>query len=718
MSRYLKIRNRTFAAILSGILPFYLSGQNRLVGHVFDKDRISVMAANVYNKNNPIQGTITDINGKFELPTSDIDTLAFSCLGYNTVYIPFNQFVAPFEVILHENTLDMDEVVIVADLSVTKEFSIKELDRISVYTSPISGGDPLKAISILPYSTNTSESANPELRGSSGDYSRVIVNNVPVYSPIKNTQLNGMGNFSLLNTELIDNQLVYAGNPPLKYGNSIAGLVEISTMKELKSSNQLKLALSLANMGFMYSNKVTQNSFVQLYGNHQFSSAYLPLNGNNSSFIKDFSSTDAGLNYRLKASNHFFVNVYSYIIKENFNSDNTMYNYYGNLKADSKRNFNIVNFDYHKQNFAFSLNNGTNFSQSNFNFGNFDIQQGERQVYSSVDSKYYFSSSFTVQAGISHDYTKENYINTLPYYHFAIFPTDTSYHFTNNTHNHNIETYLYGKFNLGDFIIGTGLRKNIPVENQADFISYQANVKYNINEKNSFILSGGKYNGYTIPNYTIERFHHVSSSQMAFDYLFHTNQLSLNVSVYSKMEKQPVYYQELGQEHSTDLKISGAELSFDYTINNFNITGSYVWLDSKMNKGDEWFKATNDMNCLLKSSISYFSEKWVNTSLTFTLHPGLYYTPVINSEYNFDAKNYKPIYGNINSAQHNTYSSTDLTFNKIMACKSSNIVAFLTISNLFNKSNHEAPVYNHDYSVKDFWLFQKRLLYFGVMITL
>ena len=213
MLKCLKIKNRTVFAILFTILPYYLSGQNNIVGQVIDKDRVPIMAVNVFIKNNPSLGTITDINGKFELTSTDVDTIVFSCLGYKAINIPFNQFITPFEVTLHENTVAMNEVVVFANLSVTKEFSIKELDRLSIYMSPISSGDPLKAISILPYSTNTSESANPELRGSSSDYSRVIVNNVPVYSPVKNTQLNGMGNFSLLNTELIDNQLVYAGNP-------------------------------------------------------------------------------------------------------------------------------------------------------------------------------------------------------------------------------------------------------------------------------------------------------------------------------------------------------------------------------------------------------------------------------------------------------------------------------------------------------------------------
>lgn len=718
MLKCLKIKNKTFLLLLLlAVFPYYMAGQNNISGQLYDKDKKPIGAANVFSKINPSNGTVSSFDGVFELSLSAADTIVFSCLGYVRKEIPVSHISHPFEVTLLEKSVSVDEVVIAANPSVTKEFSIRELDRISIYMSPVSGGDPLKAISILPYSTNTSESANPEIRGSSSDCSRVVVNNVPIYSPVKNTQLNGMGNFSLLNTELIDNQLVYAGNPPLKYGNSIAGLVEIKTIKELKTPDQLKLALSLANVGLMYSNNITPNSFVQIYGNYQFSSAYLAVNNKNSDFIKDFATSDIGFNYHIKLLRHFSANIYSYAIKEKFNADNTMYNYYGNLLAESKRNFNIVNLEYQKDNLFLSFNNGTNFSQSDFKFGNFNIRQNNTQVYTSTDLKWILNTS-TIQAGVSHDYSKEGYLNTLPYYNFAVFPDDSTYNFINHTHNHNVEIYMYGKWNMKKFIIGAGVRKNIPVENQKSFLSFQGNFRYNLNKSNSFILSGGKYNGYTIPNYIIESFYSVNSYQVALDYLFQSGQFNLNISLYSKKEKQPVYYPELGQEYATELKISGAEVSFDYSIDKFYISGSYAWLDSKMNKGEGWLRAYNDMDYLVKGSISYFNDKLVNTSLNVTFRPGLYYTSAVYAQYDPDAGNYKPLYGDMNSWHHNPYSSIDLTFNKIIPYKSNQIITFFTISNLLNASNHEAVIYNRDYSTKDYWLYQKRLFYFGVMITL
>ena len=72
------------------------------------------------------------------------------------------------------------------------------------------------------------------MRGGSADRSRVFINGSPVLNPVRNGQDNGMGNFSILNTEIIDKQYVYASNPPLIYGNSSAGIVDIETNKNLQ----------------------------------------------------------------------------------------------------------------------------------------------------------------------------------------------------------------------------------------------------------------------------------------------------------------------------------------------------------------------------------------------------------------------------------------------------------------------------------------------------
>ncbi len=113
----------------------------------------------------------------------------------------------------------------------------------------------MKAITLMPASTTTDETANPSLRGSSPDRSRITLNGVPVYSPVRSSNLSNQGKFSLFNTEIIDKQYVYASNPPLTYGNSSAGLVEIQTLRRLPQ-NQQQFSLSLSSEGFFLSQQL------------------------------------------------------------------------------------------------------------------------------------------------------------------------------------------------------------------------------------------------------------------------------------------------------------------------------------------------------------------------------------------------------------------------------------------------------------------------------
>lgn len=722
MLKNLRINNHILFLFVLTLISNEIKGQEIVKGKIVDKENNPVFAVNIMVKTGMLPLAVSNFDGKFEFLKQKIalnDTILFSCMGYSPLEICVKDVNLNKEVNvqLKESEITLDEVTIVGKPSISKEFSVKELDKLSIYMAPASSGDPLKAITSLPYSTNTTESANPEIRGSSSDYSRVIVNNVPMYKPVRNSQLNGVGHFSLLNTEIIGNQLVYAGNPPLKYGNSTSGLVEIETQHRLENDSKYKVSLSLANVGLLFSQPFKEpSSFIQIYGNFQFSEGYVNLNKKNLDYIKNFKTYDIGINYRQKISDNWSLNVYSYAVAENYNADNSMYNFRDNMYSEAKRNFNIININYRHKNTYISINNGTNFSYTNFKFGNYDIDQNERQLYTSLNYKTYFGSSISFQGGVSHDYSRLSFDNIFPYY-YSIRPSDPFYSFKNATKNNNLEAYLYGKINLKRWIFGVGFRKNIPFSNQNNYLSYQANFRYNINNIHSLILSGGKYNGYNIPNYVIEEFSNVKSNQIGFDYLFNYSQLQITTSLYYRKDVQPLFYQETGSTLPTRIRTYGAEFSVDYSFNKFNITASYVYLFSEMNNGKKWFNAHNRMKYLVRGSINYYNNKLFNTSINFIARPGLYYTPITTSSYDEVVSNYRPIYGELYSEQYNKYSSIDLSINKIIKWKKLNITLFGTLTNLLNTSNQERAMYNDDYTKSSFWLYQKRLVYFGTTIS-
>src|SRR5450759_1297387 len=187
--------------------------QSLLKGVVNDSKGNPVFATNVYVKNNPQKGFVTDPDGNFSITVSnESDTLIVSFIRYITTKIPLQSIPANefLKVVLKEDSKTLAEVFITAQDPISEKFSVVKLNKLNIYFNPFSQGDPLKAITSLPASTTTDESANPSLRGSSADRTRVVLNNVPIYNPVRNSQINGIGNFSIFNPEIIHKQYVYA----------------------------------------------------------------------------------------------------------------------------------------------------------------------------------------------------------------------------------------------------------------------------------------------------------------------------------------------------------------------------------------------------------------------------------------------------------------------------------------------------------------------------
>ncbi len=400
--------------------------QNTLEGYVKNQKGEPIFAANIYPKGSQ-KGTISDFEGYFRFPVeNEFDSLVVSFIGYQIQTIAFEHinFSKSLLVILQENEALLSEITIKARRVIAEEFSAIKISRLEIYTNPVANADPLRAITILPSSTNTGETANPELRGSSSGRSRVVLNRTPIYNPVRSAQINGLGFFSLFNTELIKNQIVYASNPPLVYGNSTGGLVELETIDELEKS-QSQFSLSLASLGFLTSLKLSKKrntDFIQFYGNYQFSKLYTGLNAEAFDFIDNFKTQDLGLNFHKTVNTYSSFNMYSYFIDENSDIKTNSFNYEALSSSSNTRNFTILNYGYQKKRQVFTLDIRTDIRQSNYNFGNSTYKSQQFQLYGSANYKYLFKNNITFQAGSSYELTDFQAQDTIPLFFFALYP--------------------------------------------------------------------------------------------------------------------------------------------------------------------------------------------------------------------------------------------------------------------------------------------------------
>jgi hypothetical protein len=689
-------------------------------GHISDKQGSNLCFVNAYLLKQNTIGSVSDLEGNFTLKIPDPkiikgEYLVFSFIGYEPLKIALDSiyYSVPFNVSMKENMQALNEIVVEGRKSISREFSIKEMDKLKIYISPLASGDPLKAISMLPSSTNTNETANPELRGSSANRTKVFLNGVPVSNPVRNSQINGIGFFSLFNPELIKNMLVYPSNPPLIYGNTSAGMIDIETEDKLESNNY-QISASLATAGLCASQKINEKSFIQLYGNLMFSSGFLAVNPEINKQIKSFNSNDIGLNYHNEITKNLTLNIYNYFVSESSDILLNLLTWDDNAKAKTIRDFSVMNFKYHKSKNYISLNAGTNFSRSDFSFGNISSAGKQQQIYFSLNYKYLLSEKLYIQTGLSNEYGKFGFKDEAPVFYYAMSPSSPSFQHDTLLINNLPEIYGYLRWKpFKNIIWGIGLRKNIDLlqAKNSNYLSIQTNLRYNFMNNHSLLFSVGKYNNITEPKSTQEEFRMLSANQVALEYLFETKKTNVNLAAYYKSEKGDITGNRI---------IKGFEVYLEHSLSRtLKARVSNTILNSDIGSYEKLYNAENNVGYFLVTTLTYFNPKLLNVSVAWSTRQGRFYTPVNSSIYNPDIDFYQPVYSeSLNSERFGNYNTINLSINKMLKIHNSSLVVFASIFNVLDTKNPKSMIYNKNYSAGSLDFYQKRSVYFGCVLSL
>jgi hypothetical protein len=584
----------------------------------------------------------------------------------------------------------------------------------------VANADPLKAVTLLPASTNTDESASPSLRGSSAERSSVIINGAPVSNPVRFSQLNNIGNFSLLNTAMISHEYVYASNPPLAVGNSTAGVIEIETYSgELKKSST-QASLSLGAAGFMRLQRLhSDDNFVQLYGNYGFGSGVIKLNKKTvDDRLNGYHTMDGGMNLHLKTGEHASLKLYSYVTREKSDYRINMYTWEENAIKEKVRNFNILSFRYQKGRNSLSISHSNDFSRERLQLGNMLYQPRSSRFYTTAGYKR-VEDRVTVQLGLSHDYAGQDlHHSRIPLYYYAMSPESPVYPADSLVSQRRSESYVYAKWNISKKImLSGGARAGLPLSGQSFYLSRQIGLKYHWDSKHSSLLSVGKYHGYAAPNYYNLTFLPQSATHFSLDHEFRSGRTLVQAAIYNKVETgdYTTNYTDLSRKR----RIFGCELFVEQGFaRHFKLSGSYTYLYSKQQMDGYRFQSANSMPYLVKLSASYQNLRVATLALSYVSRPGLWYTPIAGSEYDPVAKAYRPRYEQaINSERMEAYNRLDFTANKVFFIGDRSLIIYCAVNNILDIRNKRERLYDTGYNSYSYDYYGGRIVYFGFMLN-
>ncbi len=225
------------------------------------------------------------------------------------------------------NILEGAEVVAHGKGNLGQAIGMVKLDPLTIKSIPtlLGEADVMKSVLIMPGVQSVGEGTSGfNVRGGNTDENLILIDQAPIYYPS-----HFFGNFSSINSEIVQDATLYKGSIPVNYGGRISSVFEINTIEgnhdKISGSTGISPISTRANIdGPLFSEKSTfLASFRSTYSNwllSQFKVAELYKSKAN------FDDIQAKLDLFLNDNNNLLVNFYSSNDKFQLHSD-TAYSY-------------------------------------------------------------------------------------------------------------------------------------------------------------------------------------------------------------------------------------------------------------------------------------------------------------------------------------------------------------------------------------------------------
>ena len=702
---------RFSAYILFLLFSLGAIAQTVVTGKVIDGNTTEpLVGANIYMKSKWQVGATTDINGTFSVKgLINGDTLVISYVGYNEVSMPFlgESFM---EIGLQMSTNSMDEVVLTAERLVAEEFTYKKIERLDIYLNPSAKADPLLAVNSLPSSTTLDESANISFRGSSPEETGMFLNNVPLYDFVRFSQLNGIGTFGIFKTAIIDELLVFPGNPPLEYGNTTSGLVAIKTTEDVPEVSVNTATVSLASYGFLIGRSLGRKQSLTAFSNYQPSGVIKAINADALQDIEAFSSIDLGVNYLNVLGDKTVLKIFNYSLLEGYDFNYRQPTLSTLFEQRKRRNFTVTNLRRKHNDHEFTFNSSLSFSNTDFLFADTDITLNNFDAFGSLNYKVSLGK-FRLKSGFTYDYRQQRFdgtFYTIDYAQGPDFPTE-SIDIASELIRPELYTYL--TYYLNDkWIFGGGVRGNLATGTRENFLSSQLSSKFKLNSKSSLTLAVGNYHKYDFGAEGVAILN--ESEQLSLDYSYkNTNNLTITASIFAKKARV----------NNLQNSLTGLELFAEGKIVD-KLSGqiSYSLIDgTSTNVEGIAFPNAFDFDYFIRGNLAWkINSSWTCNS-NFSFRQGNYYRPFSAAIFESDLNVFRPEFSSPESQERlPDYGIMDFSLTKsIPVSEKLNIILFGTINNVLNRENIREFTYNFDYTKRSSSLFQQRTVYFGAIVN-
>ena len=307
--------NNARTATLSGYLKNFDSGDPIAGGNVFVTEiqkGVSSDAAGYYIITLPVGNQIVN----------------FSCIGMEPVKRNINLYSdGRLDVDMEVRMNLMEGAVVIGHGEGTLgqiHIGMEKIDIKNIRSIPtlLGEADVMKSVLTMPGVQTVGEGTSGfNVRGGNTDQNLILIDQATIYYPS-----HFFGNFSAINSEVIENATLYKGSMPVRYGGRISSVFEINTIsgnrEKLSGSAGISPVSARVNLnGPLFSkNSTFMTSFRSTYSNWLLSRIEVPELYKSKAGFYD---AQAKLTFRLDAKSDLLVNFYNSNDKFQLHNDTT-----------------------------------------------------------------------------------------------------------------------------------------------------------------------------------------------------------------------------------------------------------------------------------------------------------------------------------------------------------------------------------------------------------
>ncbi len=699
------IRRLLFISALL-LSQLYVMGQT-IRGIVLDYDtKEPLIGANLRWLQHPDLGTTTEVDGSFSLARpSKPDSLLVSYLGYQNWQGVLAKSDTSVTITLRTNYATIAPITVVAERRPARVFATEQLNRLDVYLNPAAKADVLLAINSLPAATNPDETANVSLRGSPFEATGIFLNNIPLYDAVRLDQPNGLGQFSIFNTSTVAGLDVHPSNPPLYLGQATAGAVSIRTSDQIQSSSRA-INLHLAGGGIQWQQPLGEKSGLMSYinyGNHSF------LKGGNPEALKDidnFRSFDAAAYFTHAFSANTQLKIFQLWISERYGYQLTSGRFRGLFRQQKDRQLSIVNLSHQSRHWRFEWNQGFNWSEAQYEFGN--IQTDLRQTdYHGNLLAHWQQQEWNGTLAIHYTLRQQQSEGTYPLYAEAWEVDSPSAQYQQFSRIRTPELAAFAKRPLGkQLVLGGGVRLGYEPARGEPLWAAQLLGNYKIDDQHQLTLASGRYYQLDWPRGEALLLHINQAYQLALDWRYQQGSWRSQLAVYRHWQ------QWRGQSNP----IYGTEALVRYLAYPLQAWFSVSHVSSQIETDNYNYPSAFDFAFLVRAGLRWELPAQFTLTGNMLFRQGQYYLPLMDRSWEPAIQAFSPVYAPLDEGERlPNYQRLDLGLSKNIIFENSFLILYFNMNNALNHTNQRGFAFNDDYSQSFTTLYSQRTWFCGLV---